>query len=993
MIQESALPDFLNALQKRVSGSLRTDAYSRILYSTDASIYQVMPHGVLIPQTVDDVQAAVACAAEYKIPLLARTGGSSLAGQAVNEALVIDFTRHLNQVLEVNQEERWVRVQPGIVLDELNLQLRPFALQFGPDPASSNRAAMGGIVSNNSTGAHSILYGMTADHVLETNVILNDGSAAHFSALSPEQLAQKQQLDSLEGRLYQQLVDLTVDPAHQAVIRSHTPRHWRRCGGYNLDRLIAGAETADGRALNFQWPVDTRFNLAKMVCGAEGTLAVMTEIKLNLVPRPAMTAVAIIHFAALFTALSAVPAILEVEPSAVELLDNLGLTMCREVPEYARLLDTFVEGHPNCVLITEFYGESESELRAKIEGLVAHLDKQAVGHTAVTPAYDFALQGNVWKVRKVGLGLMMSIKGDHKPIPFIEDAAVPADHLAEYVTKVERFCNDLGTEVAYYAHASAGCIHIRPLINTKLAAEVAKLPQISRFSVELLRGYGGSFSSEHGDGRARSWLNEQFFGPELYGLYRQVKNIFDPERIFNPGAIVDAGPMTENLRFGETYRVIPITPHLDFSEHGQTESGGFNRAVEMCNGAGICRKRTIDTMCPSFMVTREEMHATRGRANLLRAAMSGHLPAKEFTGERIAEAMDLCIECKACKAECPSAVDMAKIKFEWQAQYYDVHGVPRRARFFADIGRYSRLSSGALAPLANWGTRNGLIRAGMEKFLGISRQRDLPPFVQESFMDWFKARPLPPPTNEKEKVVLFVDVFTNFNYPQVGMAAFEVLTAAGFEVLPMAVTEDGRPAISKGLVDKARAAARDTVTWLAPFAEAGLPIVGLEPSSLLTLRDEYLYLLPQSSPAQVVADQAYTFEEFIAKLADEDKLTLTFTDEPRQLLLHGHCHQKALVGTEPSKRMLSLPPNYHVTEVDSGCCGMAGSFGYEVEHYAISRQMAERRLLPAVRAATPDTIIVAAGVSCRQQIGHGADGRAALHPAEVLRDAITTIYK
>ncbi|MFO7680465.1 MAG: FAD-binding oxidoreductase, partial [Chloroflexota bacterium] len=636
---ESALFDFLNDLQKRVSGELRTDEVSRVLYSTDASLYQVMPHGVLIPQTMDDVQAAVECAARYKIPILARTGGSSLDGQTVNEALVIDFTRHLDAVLEVNEAEQWVRVQPGLVLDELNTHLRQFGLQFGPDPASSNRAALGGIVGNNATGSHSILYGMTADHVLETNVILNDGSLAQFSALTGEQLAQKQPLSSQEGRLYEKITALTLDPANQHVIRRDTPRHWRRCGGYNLDRMILNAETQRSGELSFQWPVDPRFNLAKLMCGSEGTLAVMTEIKLNLVRRPTRTALAVIHFGELRTALTAVPAILETAPSAVELLDNLGLTMCRNVPEYARLLDSFIEGAPFCVLITEFYGESEAELRAKVAGLKAHLTRQGVGETAVVAAYDPVQQANVWKVRKVGLGLLMSIKGDYKPVAFIEDAAVPLEHLAEYVTKVERFCNDLGTDVAYYAHASAGCIHIRPILNTKQGSEIAKMPQISRFTVDLLRGYGGVFSSEHGDGRSRSWLNEYFFGPELYGLYRQVKDIFDPERIFNPGNIVDAGPMTANLRYSEDYQVIPLTPRIDFSEHegraGSTPSGGFNRAVEMCNGAGICRKRTVDTMCPPFMVTRDEMHATRGRANLLRAAMSGVLPPEAFTGRQV----------------------------------------------------------------------------------------------------------------------------------------------------------------------------------------------------------------------------------------------------------------------------------------------------------------------------------------------------------------------
>ncbi len=976
MTDTNALPDFLADLRRHVRGELRTDIYNRTLYSTDASIYQAMPHGVLIPQTLDDVQAAVELAHRYRIPLLPRTAGSSLAGQATNEALVVDFTRHLDQVLEVNQEEQWVRLQPGIVLDELNLLLKPYGLQFGPDPASSNRAAMGGIVSNNSTGSHSILYGMTADHVLEMNVILNDGSLAHFGPLSGEELRRRQQKSGREGQIYRDMTALVDDEANREVIRRGTPRHWRRCGGYNLDRFVPNGA-------NYRWPQDERFNLAKLVSGAEGTLAVIRDMKLNLVPLPERTALAIVHFDSLYEALSAVPAMLEVEPSAVELLDNLGLTMCRDVPEYARLLTTFVEGQPNCVLITEFYGQSERELRGKIENLRQHLRRRKINASAVVSALVPHLQENVWTVRKVGLGLMMSIKGDHKPIPFIEDAAVPPEHLAEYVTRVERFCNDLGTQVAYYAHASAGCVHIRPLVNTKVAEEVARLPKIAQFSVELLGQYGGSLSSEHGDGKARSWLNEAFFGPDLYRLFRDVKGAFDPHNILNPGTVVNAPPMTENLRFGDAYEVIPLQEHLDFSS-----DQGFHRAVEMCNGAGICRKRTTGTMCPSFMVTREEEHSTRGRANLLRAAMSGSLPPEDFTGERMYEALDLCIECKACKAECPSSVDMAKIKFEWLAHYYEEHGTPLRARLFGDIARLSRLSSGPLAPLANWGLQSGLARTLMEKTVGISRHRTLPPFAREPFTTWFhKKKAAHHSRYGLRPVVLFNDTFNTYNDPHVAIAATQLLEAGGYDVVLPGHKCCGRPMISKGLVDRARAAARDTVARLAPLAEEGLPIIGLEPSCILTLRDEYLSLLPDDPRARTVAAQTVTLEEFLAQEADAGNLELEFRSDARRLLLHGHCHQKALVGTAPSKRALTLPPNFQVDEVDSGCCGMAGSFGYEAEHYDISLQMGERRLFPAVREAPDETILVAAGTSCRHQIEHGA-GRRAYHPAEVLRDAL-----
>jgi FAD/FMN-containing dehydrogenase/Fe-S oxidoreductase len=977
-IAEEAVAGFLQALSQRVSGDLRHDRLSRQLYSTDASIFQVMPYAVLVPEVEEDVHAAVELAAAHRVPLLPRTAGSSLAGQAVNKALVIDFTRHLNQILELNVEEGWIWVQPGIVLDELNYYLRQYGLQFGPDPASSNRAAMGGIVSNNSTGSHSILYGMAADHVLEMRVILSDGTSAHLGPLSPAELALAEQRSGLEGEIYRRVRTLTSDAANQEIIRKGTPRHWRRCGGYNLDRF-----TGDGAS--FQWPQDPRFNLANLISGAEGGLAVITAVKLNLVPLPKRTALAIIPYDSLYEALASVPAILEVEPSAVELLDNLGLTLCRDVPEYARLLQTFVVGQPNCVLITEFYGESEADLRHKVERLERHLRDQAVPATTIVPALDGPLQNNVWTVRKVGLGLMMSIKGDYKPIPFIEDAAVPVQHLAEYVTRIEQFCNDLGTNVAYYAHASAGCIHIRPLINTKKAEEVAKLPQITSFSVELLGQYGGSLSSEHGDGRARTWMNETFFGKPLYDLYCQVKDIFDPLCLLNPGTVVEGAPMTENLRYGPAYTVLPLHQHLDFRE-----DMGFHRAVEMCNGAGICRKRTTGTMCPSFMVTREEAHSTRGRANALRAAISGQLPDLTLTSREVYEIMDLCISCKACKAECPSSVDMAKIKTEFLAHYYDDHGTPVRARLFGDIARFSRLASGPLAAVANRLVVNPAVLALLQPLLGISNKRSLPPFAAEPFTSWYRRHHAAHSSRHAlRRVVLFNDTFNTYNDPHVAIAATEFLQAAGFDVLLPGHRCCGRPQFSKGLIAEARAAARNTVDRLAPFAAAGIPIVGLEPSCLLILRDEYFSLLPDDPRVAEIAAVSLTFEEFVAGLASRGELRVTFSDEPQELLVHGHCHQKALVGTGPMHQVLTLPRNYRVEEVDSGCCGMAGSFGYEAEHYEISQLIGERILFPAVRASDAETLIVAPGTSCRHQIAHGT-GRQALHPAEVLRAALAT---
>ncbi len=976
--RDSAVADALAEISRRIAGEVRADPYSLVLYSTDASIYRATPLGVVIPRSVEDLQAVAEIAAARGVPLLPRAAGSSLAGQAVNEALVVDVSRHLDRVLEIDAEARTVRVEPGIVLDELNLELAPLGLQFGPDPASSNRAALGGVVSNNSTGSHSIRYGMTADHVLEVGAILADGSAARFGPLEPAEVERRAAGPGLEGSIYRRISGLVADEANRRVVRAGTPRHWRRCGGYNLDRFVGGG-------VSFHGPADPRFNLAKLVCGAEGTLAVITDVTLGLVPRPEATALAIVHFERLGDALAAVPAILETDPSAVELIDDMGLALCRGVPQYARLLATFLEGEPHCVLLTEFEGSGSaatgSALAAKIERLRERLDRAGAGATAVVPILEPDRQADVWTVRKVALGLLMSVRGDHKPIPFIEDAAVPVEHLAAYVAEIERFCAGLGTRVAYYAHASAGCVHIRPLVDTKTASEIAKLPEITAFSVELLQGYGGALSSEHGDGRARSWINERFFGPDLYRLYREVKAAFDPENRLNPGNVVDGPPMTESLRFSAGYRTAEVATRLDWSR-----DLGFARAVEMCNGAGVCRKRTAGTMCPSFMVTREEEHSTRGRANLLRAALSGELPAAEMTGRRMYEAMELCVECKACKAECPSSVDMAKLKFEFLAAYRKAHGVPLRARLFAGVGRLARLASGAPAPAVNRLLAGRPLRAAAERLLGVSRRRRLPPFARVPFTRWFAEHARFPGPRLGE-VALFHDTFATYHQPEIAIAATRLLAAAGYRVRLPGHRCCGRPMISQGLFARARAAAADTVARLAPFAERGVPIVGLEPSCLSALRDDYADLLPGDPGVERVAAAALGFEEFVASRADAGRLELAWNGGPRRVLLHGHCHQKALVGTAPARRALELPPGYEVEEVDSGCCGMAGAFGYEREHYEISMAMGERRLLPAVRAAAAETIVAAAGVSCRQQILDGA-GRRALHPAEVLERAL-----
>lgn len=965
------LNSFLDELRQSVSGEVRADEISRTLYSTDASIYQVKPYAVLIPRSVEDIQTAVRLAGKYHIPLLPRGGGTSLAGQTVNEALVIDTTPHLNRILEVNAEEKWVRAEPGVILASLNAHLKPYGLKFGPDPASGTRAVLGGIVGNNSSGSHSILYGMTADHLLAVKVILSDGSLAEFSAKTEAELEQIQAQDGFEAEIYRQMLALVRNPHNLEVIRKSTPRHWRRCGGYNLDRLT------DGQGFSFRWPHDPRFNLAKLICGSEGTLGFITEVKLNLVESPKLSALAIVHFDDLRTSLDSVPTMLEVQPSAVEMLDAHSMALVENAPLFAEMQRSFIRGKPNNVLIVEFYGESLPELQARLEHLHQHLQARQVPFTAIVNLTDPAAIETVWKVRTAGFGILMGMKGDTKPLAIVDDAAVPPAHLADYIIQLEEYCKqDLDHEISYFAHASAGCLHVHNMLNAKLAADVAKFPKIVSFSGGLLKQYGGVLSSEHGDGRLRSWLNPHFFGEEMYALFQQVKRIFDPQNIFNPGNIVNAPPMTEHLRYGPNYKTLPITPALDFGPEG------FDRAVEMCNGTAICRNLT-GTMCPTYKASRDERLVTRGRANALRAAISGGIA---FDSPDVYDTLDLCVSCKACRTECPSSVDMAKLKAEYLHQYYKTHPMPLRSRFFSYFGDLSKLAGGWMAPLSNFVLNLGFARALMNRALKLAPARPLPAFARSTFDDFYRRRKR---TRSAKSVVLIVDVTRNYNRPEIAQAAFHVLEACGYNVIVPPEHDFGRPAFSKGDLALARQKALKALKVLAPYAAQNIPIVGLEPSDISMLIEDNASLLPGDERVKQVAVQTLSFEEFLWREMQAGNLAGKFKPQSGKILLHGHCHQKALIGTKYSEELLTFL-GYQVKEAGSGCCGMAGSFGYEAEHYELSMKMGEVTLFPAVRAQSKDTLVVAAGVSCHEQIAHGT-GRDALHPAQVLYQALNQI--
>jgi len=801
----SNLKDFLKTLQDSVTSEVRSDEISRVLYSSDASIYQVKPYAILIPKSVEDIQTAVNLASQYSIPILPRGAGTSMAGQTVNEALVIDTTPHLNHILEVNPEERWVRAEPGVVLSSLNTYLKPHDLKYGPDPASGTRAVLGGIVGNNSSGSHSILYGMTADHILALKVILADGSLVEFSAKDEAELESIQTRSDFEAEIYRNMLALTCDTHNLETIRSSTPAHWRRCGGYNLDRLT------DGEGFSFRWKHDPRFNLAKLICGSEGTLGFITEVKLNLVSTPKMSALSVVHFDDLRTALDAVPTLLEAHPTAIEMLDSYSMALVKNSPNYSAMMDTFIQGKPNNILITEFYGDSLSELESHLMNFSSHLQKQKIGSTAIVNLTNPAAIQSVWKVREAGFGILMGMKGDIKPLAIVDDAAVPPTYLTDYITQFESFCQkELDHEIAYFAHASAGCLHVHNMLNAKLEEDIAKLPKLMTFAGDLLKQYGGVLSSEHGDGRLRSWLNPHFFGEEMYALFKQVKAIFDPGNIFNPGIIVDAPAMTEHLRYGESYSTIPIDTALDFGTYG------FDRAIEMCNGTALCRQLT-GTMCPSYQATRDEQHSTRGRANALRAAISGQI---DFNDPDLYNTLDLCVSCKACKTECPSSVDMAKLKAEYLYQYYKTHFMSLRSRFFSHFGDLSNLASGLMAPLTNFTLRIGFVRRMMNRIFQLAPLRTLPNFARHTFDEFYRRQNRTKQNHPKRCVVLLVDVSRNHNFPETAQAAFHVLEACGFEVIVPNIHDFGRPAFSKGDLDYARKNALKALDALTPLPAA-----------------------------------------------------------------------------------------------------------------------------------------------------------------------------
>ena len=941
-------------LREQIEGEVRFDAISRALYSTDASVYQIPPLGVVIPKHRQDILRTLEICRRSGCSVTMRGGGTSQAGQAIGEGLQVDVSKYYNHLLEVNAEEKWARVEPGIVLDELNAQLAPLGLRFAPDISTASRATIGGMIANNSAGARSVLYGKTIDHVLETTVVLSDGSVAEFREIPRGQVPGGQ---TLEAACYRAVLRLACE--HAAEIDRRYPKILRRVGGYNLNEFADPSK-----------PV----NLTKMIVGSEGTLGIVLEARLRLVPLPKAKAVMVIGFADLLEALRAAPVIVKHGPSAVEVMDKSILDNTRQNPALDRIRAAFIEGDPAATLCVEFYGDRKEDLPPRLDKLEQDLRSQGLGYSYHCET-DLAQQARIWSLREAALGLSMAMKEDAKSISFVEDTAVAPEKLSEYIGRFLEIVRNHHTSAGVYAHASVGCLHVRPVINLKTEEGVRKFESIATQVADLVLEYRGALSGEHGDGLVRSPFMRQMFGPTLYEAFREIKRTFDPNGLFNPGKIVDAPAVTSNLRFGANYKTPNPASWFDYSEYG-----GLGGAVEMCSGVGACRKKLAGTMCPSYMATRDESASTRGRANVLRLAMTGRLGESGLGDEGVFKVLDLCLECRACKSECPVGVDMARFKSEFLADYWKRHGTPLSARALGNIHELSRWGS-RFAPLANLGAASAPARWLNEKLLGLDRRRTPPAWKSETFAKWYRRRGGGgTPAGHAQKVTLFNDTFLNHYHPEVGIAALEILELGGNRAEVVRPACCGRPLISQGLLSEARDHASRVVAGLFPIASRGEKILFCEPSCLSAVKEDAPSLLrgEEQKRARVVAEACLLFEEFAAQL------DLALRPGPTRILLHGHCHQKSMGLLPATISLLSRIPSTQVTDLDAGCCGMAGSFGYAREHYEISRDIAKRRLLPAAQAMKPGEVLVAPGTSCRHQVAELA-GVAAVHPATLIR--------
>ncbi|MEN8203734.1 MAG: FAD-linked oxidase C-terminal domain-containing protein [Bacteroidota bacterium] len=973
----------LKELQARLDGDLFTDKVRLIMYSTDASDYRERPLAVVYPHHENDIRELIRFSGETGISLIPRAAGTSLAGQVVGNGIVVDISQHMNRILEVNEEEKWVRVQPGVVLDELNIALKSTGLFFSPETSTSNRSMIGGMIGNNSCGLHSIVHGTTREHTISVRAVLSDASVADFGPLSPDEFNRKLSQDNLEGTIYKGISDILKDPANQKEIEEQFPDPGvvRRNTGYALDELLNSPQFSGSRA---KYP---DFNLCRLLSGSEGTLLFMSEAKLNLIPLPPPhKALVPIHFESVIEAIKGNLVALRHKPSAVELMDKTILD-CTKENLTQRKNRFFLKGDPGAVLMVELVDEDEPGLQKRIAAMEADMRASGLGyHYPVMYGKDIS---RVWALRKAGLGVLANIPGDGRPVSVIEDTSVNVEVLEDYITDFNKILDGFGLDCVYHAHISVGELHLRPILNLKDPKDVQLFHDIAFETAKLVKKYRGSLSGEHGDGRLRGEFIQLMVGEKNYQLFRQVKKLFDPEGIFNARKITNTPPMNTFLRYEPGH----VSPEFD-TWFDYSREGGFMKLIEKCNGSGDCRKTEITggTMCPSYMASRDEYTTTRARANILREMLSTPGLKEPFNQPEIYKILDLCLSCKACKSECPSSVDMAKLKAEFMQHWYEHHRIPVRTLLIANISKIDSL--GMLAPwLFNAVVTNRLFGRIIKAILGFATSRSIPTLGKITLRKW-AARHLDALNQalpgEASQVVLYVDEFSNYNDTSLGITAIRLLNRLGIRVLIIKHPESARTYISKGLLKKARQIARKNVAVLEPLISEELPLVGIEPSAILGFRDEFPELVGKdlASQAKSLADHCYTMEEYLVSVYEKGGFDSSlFTKESRKLKLHGHCQQKSIASTAPTLKLLSIPDNYQVNEIPSGCCGMAGSFGYEKEHFDLSMKVGELVLFPAVREAAEDMLIAAPGTSCRHQI-HDGTGKKALHPVEILYNSL-----
>lgn len=967
--------DKIQELRNCFSGEVLYDEPIRLIYATDASAYRELPLAVTYPKNSEDIKLLIAFAHENKTTIIPRTAGTSLAGQVVGNGIIADVSKHMTSILELNVKEKWVKVQPGVILDELNLYLKPHGLFFGPETSTSNRCMIGGMLGNNACGARSLIYGSTRDHTLEVETILSDGSEVVFKEITVDEFNKKLKASNLESKIYQNIYNTLSVKENVDEIKLQFPdgEVKRRNTGYAIDLLIDNDVFSEG---------NKKFNFSKLLAGSEGTLAFTTAIKLNLVETPpAHKALVCIHLDSVAESLTANLSILEHKPRAIELMDKHIMDLSKKNIEQ-RKNRFFIKDDPGAILIVELGEPSEDELFKKAEVLIDDLKEKNIGfHYPVITGTDIT---KVWNLRKAGLGILNHMPGDAKPVAVVEDVALNPKFLPEYIKEFDKMLNSHNRECVYYAHIATGELHLRPILNLKMKKDVELFHTIALETAKLVKKYNGSLSGEHGDGRLRGEFIPLMIGDRNYEIIRQIKYCWDPEGIFNKGKITDTPKMNTQLRYEPGVETKEIDTIFDFSN-----DLGYLRAVEKCNGTGECRKTEVigGTMCPSYMASKDENHTTRARANILREYITNSKKSNPFNHKEIYEIMDLCLSCKACKSECPSSVDITKLKAEFLQHYYDDNGISLRTRLIANITSVNKL--GSYAPLIfNFFITNAFFSKLTANVLGFAEQRKFPKLSKQTLDKWFNkhSKDIDFPNG---KVHLFNDEFTRFNDTEIGIKAIMLLEKLGYEVIIPKHKESGRTFLSKGLIRKAKAIANENVRLLKDIITTEAPLVSIEPSAILAFRDEYPELVDKNlqQEAKNLKMNCLLIEEFLEMEMKKGKIKKeSFSKVKINIKLHGHCHQKSLASTSPSLFVLGFPENYSVEEIPSGCCGMAGSFGYEKEHYDLSMKVGELVLFPAVRNAALKTIIAAPGTSCRHQIKDGT-GRTAFHPVEILWEA------